>query len=277
MKKQVDNHKLQLDTLTAANRDLESELKEKVDKIANLNDQHQKATYQIQDLERQLEQERNNLKEMAAQHEFELKEKDKANELMKLQAQLEETQTAMNQESTQMSDQLEQRDRIINELKEKMSKHIEEFQAKDRELYEKELKITNLTQIGDKCEVLQTENQQMRTQLQQKDDKIEELNSDIKKLNSKAQNLEERCQKIHQELSVTQGTLFEAEKRRDFFWEKGHEIKKLCQDKEIIIERLSKELKQIKTNQIPQKACTKCAETEKSKKDTVTAGKHKFC
>lgn len=66
--------------------------------------------------------------------------------------------------------------------------------------------------------------------------------------------------------------MFEAEKRRDFFWEKGHEIKKLCQDKETIIERLTKELQQLKVAQVPQKACTRCAETEKSKKDTVAAG-----
>lgn len=183
MKKQVDNQKSKIDSLTLSNKDLEVELKEKIDKISTLHDQNQKATYQIQDLERQLDQERTALKEMTAQHEFELKEKDKANELLKLQSQLEETQ---------MPDQLEERDKIITDLKDKMAKYLEEFQAKERELYEKEIKISNLSHIGEKCEILQTENTQMRSQIQQKDDRAEELEGELKRVQLKLQGLEER-------------------------------------------------------------------------------------
>jgi hypothetical protein len=53
----------------------------------------------------------------------------------------------------------------------------------------------------------------------------------MEKMQIKFDDAVKKCDKLKDELAVAQGKEFSAEKEKNFIFEKGREIKKLCQDK----------------------------------------------
>jgi hypothetical protein len=70
-------------------------------------------------------------------------------------------------------------------------------------------------------------NKQIKEKIIERNDKIDELNTEIKKLTSKFHSSELRVTQLTSGMVVTKTLLKAAEVKRDFLWQKGHEIVKL--------------------------------------------------
>lgn len=97
---------------------------------------------------------------------------------------------------------------------------------------------------------LQDDNKHVKDKIIERNDKIDELNTEIKKLTSKLHNSELRVAQLTSGLAVTKASLKAMEEKKDFLWQKGHEIVKLCQDKDTQITRLKTENEKLKQIQI---------------------------
>ncbi|CAI2365274.1 unnamed protein product [Moneuplotes crassus] len=211
-------------------------------------------------LKEHLETEKQNIAEMKINHEFELKEKDKESELKILQSQLEEAKDSLSKDNEQLSGLLAQRDKFN-----------EEFKQKDQHLHEKDLKIVHLTQIESKYGLLLTEKEGLEGSLKSATDKTSEIDAKLKNAELKISDIERTNKDLIEALKIKEELLAESEKRKDFLWNKGHEIKKLCQDKITIVERLTAELEKLKNEkQTPKfEKCQKCEQIRKEKIEAI--------
>ena len=169
-------------------RDLNKDLQLINEKEKQLENDVKERNKKIEELEGVLEKEKMEKAELILKHEFELKEKDKENELKQLQNQLDEAKNSMKEGSEQMNDLIAQKENFISKKDYSIILiifNIEEFQEKDHLLNEKDLKIAHLLPFQEKYESSQNENTQLKS-------KLSDLNNNNESLNIEKQKIEVR-------------------------------------------------------------------------------------
>jgi predicted nucleic acid-binding Zn-ribbon protein len=125
-------------------------------------------TLQLSNVKQLLEDEKCKIQELITKYEYELKEKDKENEMKQLKSQLEETKSLMTKENSDIAGQLEETKSLmatensaitgqlqegknmINDLKRRIENYMEVINKKDREIYEKDIKLNSMVKFEQK-------------------------------------------------------------------------------------------------------------------------------